>query len=270
MEMDLVEIAQPTGVDTFKCLGFREAWRTHWGSSEDQNPEPLAHSRRHPTHFSQEEECSGGKCFCIKERKWSRGRTTSLLPCLFLSQAVSFYSLSFALISLLSPSLFSSASSPGFISCSLIFLFLFTFPALCGCAGIEASLKCLPQGHCSGEGGRGRGTACVYLAVGSILPQGSSYIMNAESFPALHNTGQGVKLWDFLDGWRAWTFSECTVPCVPGFVSWPEDRGLCNCVIVKLALCSLQKQLLSLSVPEKAHLFWGWGKQWSRRRIFPV
>ena len=34
-----------------------------------------------------------------------------------------------------------------------------------------------------GGEGRGQEIACVYLAVGSVFPQGSSCIINAESFP---------------------------------------------------------------------------------------
>lgn len=40
MEMDLVETAKLTRVDTYKCLNFREACI---GSREDQTPEPPAH-----------------------------------------------------------------------------------------------------------------------------------------------------------------------------------------------------------------------------------
>lgn len=88
-----------------------------------------------------------------------------------------------------------------------------------------------------GEEGRGQEIARVYLAVGSVFPQGSSSIINAESFPDPFTIQiRECKVRDLLDGWRIWTFSECTVSCVPESVSWPDERGLCNCVITGLAL----------------------------------
>ena len=155
MDMDLVGVAELTRMDTFKCLDFRGACV---GSSE--GPVRIGTQclwlspQGHPTHFSQGGECSGGRCLNHEEEMkqdkpphyWSVSFCPSLSPSSF------FPLLSFALVSLLSPSLFFSASSPGFISCSLIFAFSFTFPASCGCAEIDDRLKCLPQGHCSREG----------------------------------------------------------------------------------------------------------------------
>ena len=97
----------------------------------------------------------------------------AFLLCPSLSPSSFFPWLSFALISLLSPSLLFSASSPGFISYSLIFAFSFTFPASCGCAEIDDSLKCLPQGHCSreGRGGEGpRNSTCLFGCWLSLSP----------------------------------------------------------------------------------------------------
>lgn len=155
MDMDLVGVAELTRMDTFKCLDFRGACV---GSSEGParigTQCPWLSPQGHPTHFSQGGECSGGRRLNHKEEMkqdkpphyWSVSFCPSLSPSSF------FPLLSFALVSLLFPSLFFSASSPGFISCSLIFAFSFTFPASCGCAEIDDRLKGLPQGHCSGEG----------------------------------------------------------------------------------------------------------------------
>ena len=54
-------------------------------------------------------------------------------------------------------------------------------------AGLTPGSRRSPGGghEKTGRGGEGRGQeiACVYLAVGSVFPQGSSCIINAESFP---------------------------------------------------------------------------------------
>lgn len=110
----------------------------------------------------------------------------SLSPSCFSSP-----SLSFALLSLLSPVSIFVCLFPWLRL--LLFdlpLPLFMYPAVCGCTEIEGSLKCLPHCHHSGEG-RDQGTVCVHLAIGSILPQGSSCIINAESFPDPSHHGTG-------------------------------------------------------------------------------
>lgn len=81
---------------------------------------------------------------------------------------------------------------------------LFTFPAVCGFAEIEDSLKCLPVGHCSGEGRAGEQCVCVHVHVCVclyvwLLPQwvpGSPYVMNMESLPepSQYRTGSHTAL----------------------------------------------------------------------------
>lgn len=123
-------------------------------------------------------------------------RTNHLVTALSLSvpaclPPASSPSLSFALLSLLS------------LDSIFVYLFpwlrlllfdlplpLFTYPAVCGCTEIEDSLKCLPHCQHSGEG-RDWETVQVHLAVGSVLPQGSSCVINAESFPDPSQCGTG-------------------------------------------------------------------------------
>lgn len=64
---------------------------------------------------------------------------------------------------------------------------------------------------------------------------------------ALHRPGQGVKLLDFLASWRTRPLSEWMGPCIPGYVCWPEERGLCTCVIAKL-VCLYRSSF----IPDKA------------------
>lgn len=213
-------MAELTRMDT-QCLDLREACvgssehRWEWTQGRWSNPGAHPHFMRLML---------WGKHLNIKMKQ---DKPPHYLVCLFLSQPVSFLFLSLALLCppiSLYP-LLSSASSPGFISCSAVFAFSFTFPASCGCAEIVNDLKCLPRVTApEREGEGGLKIARVYLAVGSVFPQGSSCIINAESFLALHSIDQESKVWDFLDGRRTWTFSECTVPCVPESVSWPGKK----------------------------------------------
>lgn len=70
MEMDLVEIAELTGVDTFKCLDFGDGCT---GPSEGLvrtgTPRARLTPQRHPTHSVREAASSVGRRSNIKERK---------------------------------------------------------------------------------------------------------------------------------------------------------------------------------------------------------
>lgn len=177
MEMDLVEIVELTGVDTFKCVDFREAFVEHSESPvRTRTQRPRLAPQRHPTHFSQENRALPRKTF-IYQGEEMKQRTNHLVTALSVSfcpslspSSFSSPSLSFALLSLLSPFSIFVCLFPWLRL--LLFdlpLPLFTFPAVCGCAEIEDSLKCVC--HCQGSGeGRARGAVCMHLADGSILP----------------------------------------------------------------------------------------------------
>lgn len=163
MEMDLVETAKPAGVDTYKCLNFREACV---GSREDQTPEPPAHPPA-PSHPLQSGRCTLQRgMFKYQGEEMKQDELPHHRPvCLFCPSlppsCFSSLSRSFALLSLLSPSQFFSASPWLYLFPFDRLLPLFTFLAVCGCAEIEDSLKCLPRSLLRrGEGGN---RVCVWL-----------------------------------------------------------------------------------------------------------
>ena len=152
-------------MDTFKCLDFRATVWDPVRSCKEPDPKCQAHPQCHLTCFSQEGGRLPRKMVQYQGEEMNQAEPplsvpARLPPCL-LSLAVPP-----ALLSLSSPSPFFSASS---LASSLLFdlpLFLFTFPAACGHTEIEDGLKCLPQGHCSGEGrGGGTGCVCVHMRV---------------------------------------------------------------------------------------------------------
>lgn len=199
MEMDLVEIVEPTGVATFKCLDFREACaKRSEGPVRTRTQSPRLAPQRRPTHFSQEDCALPRETFKYQGEEMKQ-RTNHLVTALSVSfcpslspYSFSSPSLSFALLSLLSPlSIFVCLFPWLHLLLFDLPLPLFTFPAVCGCAEIEDSLKCVR--HCQGSGeGRGgvreRG-ACIWLMARS--GQGSSHIMNAESLPDPSQCGTG-------------------------------------------------------------------------------
>lgn len=188
MDMDSVGIAELTRMDTFKCLGRETCVGSSEGPVRTGTQCPLLSPQCHPTHFSQEGECSGGKCLNIKKRKCNRtnhlitGLSLSVPACLlplsfpgsplpsFLFYPLLSFSLPLPLVS--SPALWSLPSH----SHSLLHVAVLKLMTV-----ISAS----PRVTAPERGGEGRGQeiARVYLAVGSVCPQGSSCIINAESFP---------------------------------------------------------------------------------------
>lgn len=197
MEMDLVEIVEPTGVDTFKCLNFREACvERSEGPVRTRTRSPRLAPQRHPTRVSQEDRALQRKTFKYQGEEMKQ-RTNHLVTGLSVSfcsslspSSFSSPSLSFALLSLLSPlSIFVRLFPWLHLLLLDLCLPLVTLPAVCGCAGIADSLKCLRRRRGSGEG-RGRGQCvCTWLTAGSR--QGSSCIVNAERFPDPSQCGTG-------------------------------------------------------------------------------
>lgn len=156
MEIDLVEIAELTRVDTFMCLDFREA-----GTGPREGP-VRARARGSPpstippTSARKTERALPRKMFKLSRRGDKPGAEPP------------HYCLSLSVPGRLPPaSPLPRSPLPSFLFYPLLsfplplpWLHLFLFdlpflmhiPALCGCAEIEDSLQGLPQGHCSGEG----------------------------------------------------------------------------------------------------------------------
>lgn len=182
--MDLVEIVELTGVDTFKCVDFREAFVEHSESPvRTRTQRPRLAPQRHPTHFSQEDRALSRKTF-IYQGEEMKQRTNHLATALSASFCPSLSPSSFSSPSSLfyPSSLFLSASSPGFIFCSLIFLFPYSHSLLCVAvlklrtvSSVCATVRAPEMG--------GVGELCVCIWPMALSCQGSSYRRNAGSFP---------------------------------------------------------------------------------------
>lgn len=173
----------------------RRLHRTQRGSSEDRNPQSQAHSPA-PSHPLSQGGCQlRGETFKYQGEEVKRDRPPHYRPaCLFLSlpspSCSSSLSLPPALLSLLSPSPFFSASSPGFLVSSLIFLLPYSHSLLCVAVltsgtvlSVFPTVAALERGRVREQCACVRACGCVCWLELSIPRQDFSCIINTESFP---------------------------------------------------------------------------------------
>lgn len=116
--------------------------------------------------------------------------------------------------------------------------------------------------------GEGSGTVFLHLAIGSIPLQGSSYIINAESFcdPSQYRTGSQAAR---VSGWIKDSDLVWNVLYLLFFSIFPSRRKeVYNCVISKLALCSFIKAASEAFLHQKWFLCFEDGARSKREDMF--